>query len=122
MEQTVRKKKRRCPYCGKPLETEDAFCSAQCREQYEAGDRRDSRQMPFFAAGMGLGFLLLLLGVFGNHPRRMGAGILLMGVTVTLFPFCTPDTLRMLGYRKSRLAGRAAGVFLAAVGVWMAFL
>ncbi len=112
-------KKYFCQYCGKTLGEGQDFCSASCREHYEQAAVRDTRRLPFFAVGMVPGFVLMLLGVFMSRPLLLGLGILIMGITVVVFPFCMPDTVRRLGYRRSCLVGRLSGIFLVLVGLWM---
>ncbi|MCI6303008.1 MAG: hypothetical protein MR652_07595 [Blautia sp.] len=44
-------------------------------------------------------------------------GSIVMGIDVVLFPFTTPKTTAFLGYQKSKLVGRRAGILLIAVGI-----
>ena len=56
-----------------------------------------------------------LIGLFA------GLGLLLMGLSVTLWPMVTPQTVEILGMRRAFVAGRVVGVaaILAAVWIWM---
>ena len=43
-----------------------------------------------------------------------------MGVVILVLPFATPETVAMIGYRKSRIVGRIGGLLLIATGIWTA--
>ena len=49
----------------------------------------------------------------------IGSGIIVMGITVALLPFATPETIVLFGNKKSRVIGRILGMLLIAVGVWV---
>ena len=52
----------------------------------------------------------------------IGSGIIVMGITVVLFPFTTPETIALFGNKKSRFIGRILGMILIAVGIWVGFI
>ena len=68
--------------------------------------------------GIVLGFLIILYGIsLSNRTSAIGIGIIVMGIDVVLLPFTTPETVSLLGYQKSKLAGRLLGILLIAVGI-----
>ena len=115
----MKTKIKKCGYCGKPLNSRTDFCSDACAGAYEQALRRDTPKIKFFTAGIILGIGILLWGVFSGRSPVTGAGIGLLGATVLLLPFATPETVRLLGYRKSRALGRLLGLLLVAVGLWV---
>ena len=52
----------------------------------------------------------------------IGSGIIVMGVTVVLLPFTTPETTVLFGNKKARFIGRILGMILIAVGIWVGFI
>ena len=71
-----------------------------------------------FILGIVLGFLIILYGIsLSNRTSAIGIGIIVMGIDVVLLPFTTPETVSLLGYQKSKLAGRLLGILLIAVGI-----
>lgn len=48
----------------------------------------------------------------------MEIGIVIMGTTVVLLPFTTPETTAFLGYRKAKLIGKISGILIIAAGIW----
>lgn len=108
---------KRCGYCGRKTGGE-GFCSRDCESRYEKALGKDRGKIGWFVLGMAVMFW----GVFSFRDRLMGAGLLLMGLTVLLLPFTTPETTELLGYRRSRMLGRLLGLLLAAVGVWTGWL
>lgn len=115
------KKKKRCLYCGKKIDSRMKFCSAACMEKYEEAEKKDQPKIKYFVAGILLGFMIMFWGVCSMDHRLTGIGILLMGLLITLFPFTTPDTVLMLGYKRSKTAGRAAGIVTVLVGIWLMY-
>lgn len=80
----------------------------------------DSHKLKYFFAGIAIGFLVILISVFmGSNKSLMASGIIIMGLTIGIFPFCTPDTVKLIGYRNSKLFGRILGVILIGVGIWV---
>lgn len=89
----------------------------------------------FFAAMLSLPFLLVGAGVAAQMlSRRAGEGaggeefwtgvlfgplVILFGVFLFRYPFSTPQTVRLLGIKRSVLAVRTLGVLIAALGAWM---
>lgn len=82
--------------------------------------KKDEHKIKYFILGIIIGFLLVLIGVFkGNNNILMALGIMLTGTVIIIFPFCTPETVKLLGYKKSKSLGRILGAALIAVGIWV---
>ena len=83
--------------------------------------------MKWFAAGIIVSVLLVLSSAFLGAGEKesgkltAGCGMLLLGLTVVLFPYCTPETYAMFGYVKTNRLGRVIGVLVAIFGLWMLF-
>ena len=111
----------KCRYCGKKIHAHADFCCEQCELHYQGRIDKDCSKIKYFAAGMLIGFLVMLCGVLANHDFVMGAGIALMGMVVLLLPLTTPETIVLMGYQKSKIIGRVLGALLTAVGIWAGF-
>ena len=111
----------KCRYCGKKIHAHADFCCEQCELHYQGRIDKDCSKIKHFAAGMLIGFLVMLCGVLANHDFVMGAGIALMGMVVLLLPLTTPETIVLMGYQKSKIIGRVLGALLTAVGIWAGF-
>ena len=115
-----------CRYCGNKFEEGTGFCSEQCKESYEKEMARDMPRKKFFVAAAVVEFLVMiigvLVGVYSNNFLWVRVGIVLFGITFVILPFPTPETFVMLGYRKSKMMARIAGVILIALGILMGFL
>lgn len=82
--------------------------------------KKDEHKIKYFILGIIIGFLLILIGVFiGNNNILMALGIMLTGTVIIIFPFCTPETVKLLGYKRSKSLGRILGVVLIVVGIWV---
>ena len=50
-----------------------------------------------------------------------GCGMLCLGMTLILFPFCTPETYQKLGYLKSTQIGRILGFLIELYALFILF-
>lgn len=52
-------------------------------------------KMKYFALGITIGFIIVLISVLmQNNNDLMSIGLIIMGITITIFPLCTPDTIK----------------------------
>jgi len=80
----------------------------------------EENKIKYFTLGIVVGFLMVLISIFmGNNNILMALGVMLMGTVVIIFPFCTPDTVKLLGYKESKILGRILGIITIAVGIWI---
>lgn len=136
----IMKKRRICSYCGRRIEgmeaeyrgsrkdnQEELYCSPECRKRHEAALGNIRRNLKWFAAGITLSVLLILCSAFagtsenGTGSLLGGSGMLLLGFTLLLFPYCTPETYAMLGYVNTTRLGRGMGILIMLFGFWMFF-
>lgn len=117
-------KKYKCSYCGRLLPTgnEEVFCSKECSDGYSRDTRADDKKIKYFGAGFVLGGAVSLGGILLGSDIVLGIGILLLSAVVVVFPFTTPDTVKIFGYKRAKLIGRALGALLAITGVWAGWL
>ena len=128
-------RKRICGYCGKPLEgagcpgikeKETCYCSPECRKKHEAALVKIRKNLKWFAAGIAASVLLVLHSAFAGAavgreetPLSGGIGMSLLGITLLLFPYCTPETYAMFGYVRTTRLGRGMGILVILFGLWM---
>ena len=128
-------RKRICGYCGKPLEgagypeireKETCYCSPECRKKHEAALVKIRKNLKWFAAGIAASVLLVLHSAFAGAaaggegtPLSGGIGMSLLGLTLLLFPYCTPETYALLGYVRTTRLGRGMGALVILFGLWM---
>ena len=128
-------RKRICGYCGKPLEgagypgikeKETCYCSPECRKKHEAALVKIRKNLKWFAAGIAASILLVLHSAFAGAaaggeetPLSGGIGMSLLGITLLLFPYCTPETYAMFGYVRTTRLGRGMGILVILFGLWM---
>ena len=116
-----------CSYCGRQVkfyvdgDRENAYCSEECRQLHQKALRKIKKSLKWFFSGICASVLLLVAGAFFKTPSvsqyLAGSGMALLGITLILFPFCTPETYRKFGYVKSAGLGRLLGVLTAVFGV-----
>lgn len=113
---------KKCRYCGKELNGNIEFCSDECESRYKKAMEKDGTKIKYFISGIVLGFLVMFYGIISNGSFLIGIGSIVMGIDVVVLPFTTPETTAVLGYQKSKLVGRVAGILLIAVGIWVGIL
>lgn len=113
---------KKCRYCGKELDSNLEFCSSECKNSYRKIIEKDRHKTKYFISGIILGFLVMFYGVVSSRNCMLGSGIIVMGVTVVLLPFTTPETTVLFGNKKARFIGRILGMLLIAVGIWVGFI
>ena len=113
---------KKCRYCGKELDSNLEFCSSECENSYRKIIEKDRHKIKYFISDIILGFLAMFYGVVSSRNCMIGSGIIVMGVTVVLLPFTTPETTALFGNKKARYIGRILGMILIAVGIWVGFI
>ena len=113
---------KKCRYCGKELDNNLEFCSNECENRYRKIIENDRHKIKYFIFGIILGFLVMFYGIVTSRNCMIGSGIIVMGITVVLLPFTTPETIVLFGNKKSRFIGRILGMILIAVGIWVRFI
>lgn len=113
-----RQEMKKCKYCGEPIDDNLEFCRDECKNNYMRMLEKDSSKIKYFILGIVIGFFVMFWGIISGSSLKTGFGIVLMGITVTLLPFTTPETTAILGYERAKLVGRLLGVLLIIVGVW----
>jgi hypothetical protein len=125
-------KKKRCLWCGKetgenyreitlpakrsgPSDESAIVCSGACERSALETLRFVRKNGYLFLIGIVSGLVLAVLGGFTRAFRP--AGVFVIGLTVLLFPFVTPQTVKIFGLRKGMMLGRVIGVILLVMGL-----
>ena len=109
----------KCAYCGKPGKEKGKFCSDECKRRYEKELQKDQRNIRYFLLGIGIGILCLFAGAITGREWAEGDGLILTGLTIFIFPFTTPETVKWLGYKRAKVLGRTLGILVIAAGGWI---
>lgn len=122
----------KCSYCGSKAKFysdssfTEAYCSEQCEKLHRVALNRIKKNMKWFCLGIAISILLLIVGAVSNLPIEKkyiaGSGMALLGITVIVFPFCTPEAYQKYGYVKTTKIGRLLGIFTEAVGIVILFM
>jgi hypothetical protein len=122
----------RCWWCGQtiaqPTRVEFRFrnepyqtsvCCPEHEQALRASYRYVERNLPGFWIGLAVMAGFLTYSNFSKHPTWwVLAGMFVLGLTMFLFPFTTPQTVEMLGLRKSFRIARFGGIlFMAGIAV-----
>lgn len=130
-------KANRCAYCNKdaveklPLDLGIGsanlhYCSESCKDEITKYIEEVKRYKGLFL-GLILGSILIMVLVNGiiiainQNPRLMAlttcVAVGIVGITIIIFPFSTPETVRWLGIKKARIVTRILGLILIVVGL-----
>ena len=107
-----------CQYCGKPEAFDGPFCSKECKQAYEEGMKHDQPRVKLYSIGMIAGILILIYGGIMDVSEAMGVAAIIIGMTFLFMPFLPTGTVKSMGYRRSRMLGRMAGVVMLVMGIW----
>ncbi len=116
---------------GRSEGTTTAYVLPEHERELRAFVDRVRRQGGLFLRTMAVLVLMLLASVImaivgvspsGLMTRAIGSVVVLIGVTIILFPFATPETISVFGVRRSIVVARYAGIAIAAVGALMWFI
>lgn len=118
-----------CSFCGKPAKfyhdkfLSEKYCSPKCQQLHEIALQKIKKNMKWFILGIVISSAMLLLCAFLSTPfdkkYLAGGGILLLGVTLILFPFCTPESYKRYGYEKTTKIGRFIGFLTELFGLFI---
>ena len=120
----------KCSYCGKKsacfrsADDETVYCDIYCKNEHEKALVKVRKNMIWFAIGVILSLSLMLSSSFQTAVQKNylgGGGLLLAGITLSLFPFCTPESYEMYGYKKTTLIGRLLGMITTVLGLVIIF-
>ncbi len=114
----------RCQNCGKrlPLDGESSFCSDACAKAYEEAMKRDVPKVKYLMGTLAVALIFIILGGFLFGRLMTGIGCIILGLGIMLWPFCTPDMVRMLGYQRSRVLARVLAVICIFLGIWICLM
>lgn len=109
--------------CGKPYDT--TVCSSAHEQAITTAYQYIHRVFPVFWAGIAISIGLLVSSNFVRWSTWFVAvGLISMGITLLLCPFVTPQTVELVGLKRSLTIGRLAGLlfFVSGLGLAIAIL
>ena len=80
--------------------------------------KHDQPRVKLYSIGMIAGILILIYGGIMDVSEAMGVGAIIIGMTFLFMPFLPTGTVKSMGYRRSRMLGRMAGVVMLVMGIW----
>lgn len=112
---------------GNPGEEKDFLVEPEHEEELRAFVLYANKHARLFMGLVSILSVACLVGAFllKDRPEMrwvLGATIALLGATIWIFPFATPETTAMLGLRASRTLARASAVITALMGLGMIFV
>lgn len=121
-------KKEKCCYCHKNAVfyyDHQPFCSPSCQNDYEVEMRSIQKNLKWFYIGIAVGVIVMLIGAFSSDPlwqsRLVGGSMFELGTIIVLFPYCTPQTYEMFGFKKTKVIGRMMGMITELIGLAIYF-
>lgn len=121
-------KKEKCSYCHEPAVfyyDQQPFCSSACQNDYELEMRSIQKNLKWFYMGITVGVIVMFIGAFHSDPiwqsRLVGGGMFELGTIIVLFPYCTPQTYALFGFKKAKRIGRMLGMVMEWIGILIYF-
>ena len=125
-------KKQRCLWCGKadkenykeiimnikfanPPQEKAIACSDECEKKISSTCKFIEKGIFFYVVGVVVGTLMSLAAIFNpligkNLMPITIIGLFILGFTVLITPFVTPQTIQWLGLKKGMFFGRVCGI------------
>lgn len=94
------------------------FCSETCKEDCEKFLGFAKKYEKLFLALVIIPMIICTFASFILGEWVVCLMIVILGATLTLFPFCTPQTIQLTGVKKSVLIGRILGIALIVWGIF----
>lgn len=117
----------KCIWCNKSCESDItvhdddgtyACCSEECKQKAEKFLHIVKRFSPLFI-GLILVCVVTAIVLSFTVPHFASLPVAAMGFVALFLPFCTSQTVQVLGLKKSAVIGRISGIILIAIGIFM---
>lgn len=109
--------KSRCKYCGSVIDKSKNYCNSQCLDAFIAFEKRTTKMLPTFGILIGISFIISFIGMIITMINiTLGKFVLFIGtlalfITLFIFPFATPETVNLIGIKKSIILVRFLIIF-----------
>lgn len=104
--------KKRCSYCGKVIENYKTNCGIECKDNYDKFEAYANKRAGLVSIVLAISLIIAFIGMILTAVNgQLGAivatiGCLAMFIALVVFPFATPETVKLLGVKKSVLIVR----------------
>ncbi|MGL4774040.1 MAG: hypothetical protein ACRC2K_10775 [Clostridium sp.] len=121
--------KRRCGYCGKKLNgdlivrEENFFCNKDCIEEYDKFKELVERKSKSFIISIVLSLALMFIGMLTVAINEIigvvviSIGTLILFGSMIVFPFATPETVKLIGIKKSVMLVRILAIIAIIISI-----
>lgn len=105
-------RKKRCLYCGKLLTDDKTYCNTHCKDKYDKFEKSASKRTVLFGVTIAIMIVMMFVGMTLSVVNpKLGIPVSLLTVaglfiTFIVLPFATPQTVELVGLKKSRLIVR----------------
>lgn len=110
----------KCYWCGEKI-SEDNTCSEECRgklTKYKERVEKNKIKFSLFLLGYFIIYMILLLVEESRGFPYIAFSWLfgILGFILVIFPFATPQTIKLIGVRKSVILIRVMGICFMIIG------
>lgn len=95
-----------------------SFCSEACKEDCKKFLGFAKKYEKLFLALVIIPMIICTFASLVLGEWVVCLMLVILGATLTLFPFCTPQTIQLIGVKKSVLIGRILGIALIGWGIF----
>jgi len=132
-------KKPRCLWCGKadkgnykeivmnikfanPPQEKAIVCSDECGKKVSDTCNFIEKGIYFYVIGVVIGTFMSIAAIFNpiigkNLMPITVIGLFILGITIIITPFVTPQTIQLLGLKKGMLSGRICGIIAIIIAI-----
>jgi len=132
-------KKQRCLWCGEankenykeiimnikfanPPQEKAIVCSDECEKRVSDTCRFIEKGIFFYVIGVVIGTFMSISAIFSSIVGKdlipiTITGLFILGITIIITPFVTPQTTKLLGLKKGMLFGRICGIIAIIIAI-----
>lgn len=120
--------KKRCLYCGKIMNEPKTFCSERCKEKYDRFEKYVNKNLKKFILGIVTTLVFVFVGmIISVYYSQIGVAIMMvsifaMFINMLIFPFSTPETIKLMGIRNSIITVRILVAILLVIMIITSFI
>ncbi len=109
---------KRCSYCGKLITNDKTYCNNRCKIKYDRFQKYESKRTGVFRKIFNIMILMFFAGlILAAVTKHLGVIVIILAavalfITIIVFPFATPEIVKSLGIKKSKLTVRIFSIIL----------
>jgi len=110
--------RKKCSYCGKLITDDKTYCNTECENKHDKFEKYSSKRTRLFVITMAIMIVMIFVGMTLTVVNsQLGVVFIVLAavglfISLIIFPFATPETVKLLGVKKSILIIRVLSLIM----------